>query len=325
MTWSTLYFSFLNNPCCGILDLRKTITRLNSGKEFIMEKLALPNRAIRQAEKEITPISLKPLLADFAIILILSAVVSSITDFTLARFQSSGNSIELVNTLISTLVFALLSYGMTWGLVDAAKTHTPYQALSIFRPFKKNFWHNTWTSLLSQIVNIVVIWLMSLLAAFALVIIAALVLGSEDAWLLVVLVGGGLLIALIAYWVNISLAMTPILLKEEPDRGAFQVIKNSWRLMRGNRWRYFCLMLSYKWIAYLLIFISIVVAIGVTVATNRINVAGLGFLGFVLFFAVALFIVFVSVYYGLRSKVAAAVFYQARLEQERGIIEGQFN
>ncbi|WP_195851624.1 DUF975 family protein [Aerococcus urinae] len=290
-----------------------------------MDKLALPNRAIRQAEKEITPKSLKFLLADFAIIVILSSAIASITDFTFARFQFSENSIDLVNTLISTLVFALLSYGMTWGLVDVAKNHTPYQALSVFQPFKKHFWHNAWTSLLAQIVNIIVIWLISFLTAFALLVFASLVFGSDDAWLIVVLVGGGLLIGLIAYWVNISLAMTPILLKEEPEMGAFQVITTSWGLMRGNRWRYFCLMLSYKWIAYLLIFISLLVSFGVIVAVDTSYGSGLNFLGLVLFFAVALFIVFVSVYYGLRSKVAAAVFYQARLEQERGIIEGQFN
>ena len=41
-----------------------------------MDKLALPNRAIRQSEKEITPKSLKFLLADFAIIVILSSAIA---------------------------------------------------------------------------------------------------------------------------------------------------------------------------------------------------------------------------------------------------------
>ncbi len=54
---------------------------------------------------------------------------------------------------------------------------------------------------------------------------------------------GALLTAII--WVTYSFAMTPYILLEDPDCGAWQAMKRSSKMMKGHKWALFCLELSF--------------------------------------------------------------------------------
>ncbi|KAA9302171.1 MULTISPECIES: DUF975 family protein [Aerococcus] len=284
-------------------------------------KLDLSNRTIRQHERAISHNNFWRILGDMVIAFIVILVVDYLIDQLLGLTNPEGFTVRVglapVLDFISTLASSLFSMGIMWGLVDLTRQGGPYDQGSLVKPYKEKLGRNILALLLLSLISFIPTFLVGILSGLGLISADAL---SMDAWqvsasFFAILVVAWIILSIILTWLDLSLALVAPLLGDHPDMGPWQVMKESFRLMKGNRWKLLGLILSYIWFPLLIIILGTVAFFYVAFFSSAqgANI----FLAISLFFFVLLIAALLALYYGLRLNVARALFYTALVDKDK--------
>lgn len=286
-------------------------------------KLDLSNRTIHQHEKTISHSNFWRILGDMVISFIVVFAIDYLIDQVISLDPQEGLSLRfglvpLLN-LISTLASSLFSMGIMWGLVRLVRHGGSYDQGSLVQPFKEKLGRNILALFLLALIGLIPTIVIGLASGFGL--IGASILSTEawqaDAAFFGIFILAGIILGIVVTCLDLSLAMVSPLLGDYPEMGAWQVMKESFRMMKGNRWKLLGLILTYIWIPILILIASIVAFFAYAIAASPVQ--GPSYvLAFSLFFFALLVAALIGLYYGLRLNVAKALFYTALVDKEKG-------
>ena len=286
-------------------------------------KLDLSNRTIHQHEKTISHSNFWRILGDMVISFIVVFAIDYLIDQVISLDPQEGLSLRfglvpLLN-LISTLASSLFSMGIMWGLVRLVRHGGSYDQGSLVQPFKEKLGRNILALFLLALIGLIPTIVIGLASGFGL--IGASILSTEawqaDAAFFGIFILAGIILGIVVTWLDLSLAMVSPRLGDYPEMGAWQVMKESFRMMKGNRWKLLGLILTYIWIPILILIASIVAFFAYAIAASPVQ--GPSYvLAFSLFFFALLVAALIGLYYGLRLNVAKALFYTALVDKEKG-------
>ena len=178
-------------------------------------------------------------------------------------------SVTAVSLLIALVIGGAMTLGLSHffiGLVSNREVRFP-DLFARFKIWHKGFW--------MQIVMVFFILLWSLIGivpacAFAAWVIHAGLWGAGTRIVLLLLYLISLTFAVVASY---RYAMTPYLIAEFPDLTVMDAIRESKRLMNGNKWRFCCLNFSFVGWIFLTIFTLGVASLWLTPYMNAANAA----------------------------------------------------
>jgi len=124
-------------------------------------------------------------------------------------YQQSNPVLSLISLLLSIFVVSILSIGACKFYRHNIRENQ--DAAMMFDGFKKNYGKNVLTSFLVTIFVFI----------------------------------GCILLIVPGIIVGLGLTLVPYILAENPDMGAMDIIKMSWNKMKGHKWEYFVLVLSF--------------------------------------------------------------------------------
>ena len=286
-------------------------------------KLDLSNRTIRQHEKPISHSNFWRILGDMVIGFLVVFALDYLIDQLISLDPQQGLTIRFGLTpllnLISTLASSLFSMGIMWGLVRLVRHGGSYDQGSLVQPFKEKLGRNILALFLLALIGLIPTIVVGVLSGFG--FMSAIILSTEEwqgyAAFFGIFILAGIILGIIATWLDLSLAMVSPLLGDYPEMGAWQVMKESFRMMKGNRWELLGLILTYIWIPILIVIVSIVAFFAYAIATSPVQ--GPSYvLAFSLFFFALLVAALIGLYYSLRLNVAKALFYTALEDKEKG-------
>lgn len=187
------------------------------------------------------------------------------------------------------------------------------------QPFKEKLGRNILALFLLALIGLIPTIVVGVLSGFG--FIGASILSTEEwqgyAAFFGIFILAGIILGIVVTWLDLSLAMVSPLLGDYPEMGAWQVMKESFRMMKGNRWKLLGLILTYIWIPILILIASIVAFFAYAIAASPVQ--GPSYvLAFSLFFFALLVAALIGLYYGLRLNVAKALFYTALVDKEKG-------
>lgn len=143
---------------------------------------------------------------------------------------------------VRLFVGAPITVGYHRFLLDFADRKADVGVRTLFSAFSSTHY---WRAIALSLLLSVVYWGVGMLMAAVLFIILTFagVLKSE----LLILLAALLLLAggVFFFWLQLRLSLCYHIMTEYPDLSAMDVIRNSFLLMRGNTWRYFCLQISF--------------------------------------------------------------------------------
>ncbi len=170
-------------------------------------------------------------------------------------FFGSGSFVSIL--LFFTGISAILSVGLS--LFVGAPTAVGYARFnlelldrevhpiseSLFSAFSKNYWTSVKVRVLITLINLA----LSIPPMIPVAIAVGLVMAKASGVLILLMLGIGMLLsiafAIFSVIVNYRYALCTYILAEYPELSAIDVLKNSASLMRGNKFRMFCLQLSF--------------------------------------------------------------------------------
>ena len=159
----------------------------------------------------------------------------------MVSFGPAMITMTVASVLIALVIGGAMALGQTLYFTNLV-SRRPAQFADLFSRFKvwyKGFWMKVVVSFFTTL------W--SMLGAFPAILLCAWwFMGHTPEYEGMVILAGFVLLASFPGWIAYyRYAMTPYVLAEFPDLSVMDALRESKRLMKGNKWRMFCLQLSF--------------------------------------------------------------------------------
>lgn len=174
---------------------------------------------------------------------LLYTVISTALSLCSLPFDSSTSTINVligwVISLIVSLLTGLLSAGSSYFFLNICRSND-FSCKDLFYAFKADPDRFLIVTLITSLPTIVA----SLISQFLPTPAAN---ASEMAWMVYLLITMVILYAgiIISWIMSLFFALSHYLLLDYPEMGAMDSLRMSAHLMKGNKWRYFCLLCSF--------------------------------------------------------------------------------
>lgn len=211
-----------------------------------------PKRIVKERCSQIKKIALRSLQGKWKIItlgMLVVILLSYVPSLILTMLLGNTIKVELVELVYDLLIGGPLSFGFASLCLRTFRGEStfPLEVFSGFKRFGKVF-----------VINFVILIISVLLGGAGITVVVGNLGGKSGMSLAIVLIA-------VTIWIELRFILSYFIVHDQPKLGAFQVLKESCRLMKGNKDKAFRLGLSF--IGWILLFI---ILLGVAGVINKI-------------------------------------------------------
>lgn len=154
---------------------------------------------------------------------------------TLLRNQSSGTFSMLLSLLLIPVGW---SFNITFLANHRHESDDPFGVGNLFTGY-----HHFWRVLGTMLLQSILVSLGTIL--FAVLLLVGQIVSMSSVAVLVLCVACGILAICFAIWMSLSLTLVSFILRDHPEMGIIDILRQSARMMDGHKWQYLLLQLSF--------------------------------------------------------------------------------
>lgn len=204
-----------------------------------------PKRVVKERCSQIKKIALRSLQGKWGVIalgVLVVILISYVPSLVLTMLWGNTMEMQLVELVYGLLIGGPLSFGLASLCLRTfrGEPSAPLEVFHGFQRFGKAF-----------VINFVILIISTLLGSAGILLVVGKLGGKSGVSLALVLIA-------LTIWIELRFILSYYILQDQPELGAFQILKESCRLMKGNKDKAFRLGLSFiGWILLLMILLGV--------------------------------------------------------------------